>query len=265
MNDYNIQNLTGAGVNGAIGSIWEQCISANKFILADTGVDLNYFAPACATGADIYGAHYNGSGVFGYSPNGYYNNNNAATAYVAGADIRGACNGSVIGYSANGYYNDNNVSALGNYANVVSGTGLIYTQTANAEEKKGGWFETHIGADHILHTYTRQDFKDNGSVITVTAFDSYGPQATVQYNTFTDNLTHFCENHNCSAPLSGTLTCGAYTVNVCQHLSTADFGLLVRAVAFPNLFILFTNEVCLGYCSASLGSYSSSNNSIKKW
>lgn len=146
----------------------------------------------------------------------------------------------------------------------------VYTETAVSEERATtvngvrapSWFENNLAEGHILQTHTRSDFEATGSV-TLTAFDTYGPQSTVYYNTYTTN-THLC--NNCGSPLSGTLTSGMSTVDVCQHLSSTDFSLLIRAVAFPQIFILITNEGCLGGCSASIGSCSlKKGNIMSKW
>jgi len=123
-----------------------------------------------------------------------------------------------------------------------------------------GWAGV-LEEDHFLGSYTRKDFKDNSGLRTLTAFDGHGPGATVHYNTEADTVT--CGH--CGAPTSVTLTSGGTTVYVCQHLSSTDFRSLVRAVAFSQIFTLFTNEYCLGWCSALLNSCSCEKGKIQKW
>ena len=130
---------------------------------------------------------------------------------------------------------------------------LVYTETLVANEKTGGYFYNTLSKNHILTSHTRKDFKEEGGTMSIKAFDIYGPEAIVFY--YTGGETVYCGN--CSAPISGTLT-NAYGIsyNVCQHLSPADFGLLVRATSFSEIFILITDEGCLGWSSALSGSVS---------
>ena len=136
------------------------------------------------------------------------------------------------------------------YRDFVSCANYTYA-VEGVDYENNGW-ANFLGDDHFLHSYTRQDFKNNSGLITLTAFDSCGPQTTVQYNTKADTITCGC----CGAPTSGTLTSNRIEAYVCQHLSSTDFSSLVRAVAFPEIFTLFTNEIPLGWCSRALHSFS---------
>ena len=105
------------------------------------------------------------------------------------------------------------------------------------------------------------DFKDNSGLITLTAFDTYGLESTVRYDTKSDTVA--CAH--CGSPTSSTLTSDGNQVYVCQRLSPTDFSSLVRAVAFPRIFSLLTNEGCLGWSSAPLDSWLFEKHAIKKW
>lgn len=128
-----------------------------------------------------------------------------------------------------------------------------YTYAVTGVKMENEGWANHLEGDHFLETCTREKFRNNsGSISLTAAFDTHGPkeEATVHYSTEGETVT--CAH--CGAPTNVTLTSGGTTVYVCQNLSSTDFGSLVQAVAFPR-FILVTNEYCLGWSSAPLGSY----------
>lgn len=136
-----------------------------------------------------------------------------------------------------------------------------YTYAVEGVKKENEGWANFLEEDHFLKSYTREDFRANSGLRTLTAFDVHGPEATVYYNTEADVVT--CGH--CGAPTSVSLTSGGTKVYVCQTLSSTDFSLLVRGIAFPRIFTLLTNEGCLGWSSAPLNSWLFEKHVLKKW
>ena len=121
---------------------------------------------------------------------------------------------------------------------------------------------------HIYETtYTRSDFSLNGGAVQVTGTGQYeGVSAEVFYSTMAGavNTGTVCPKNDTAMV---TLTGSQGAIVVCSHVlkSKADFNLLIRAVAFP--YILITQDVCLGWSSANLGSclQESSTGRLTKW
>lgn len=128
-----------------------------------------------------------------------------------------------------------------------------FTTTTVAEEAEGKW-RNRLPRNNILESYTCADVREApNSSITLTAFDQYGPEATIRCEPFTETV--FCEN--CSAPCNATLT-NDYgdIVYICSNLSSRDQSLLIRLTTFPKIFTFITNDKCLGWSSSSFRSYS---------
>lgn len=130
---------------------------------------------------------------------------------------------------------------------------------SGVKTENSGW-ANHIDSSHILNTYARDSFNNNiGAVNLTSPID--GSISTVAYNVAESAMT--CDKHKTF--VSTTLTeYSGVAVTACQNLSTTDFGSLVWSVAVPK-FILFTNEKCLGWCSASLSSFSIENKKAVPW
>jgi len=123
-----------------------------------------------------------------------------------------------------------------------------------------GWAD-HINFNHILNTYTRDSLREAKMVELTSPID--GSTSTIIYDTVENIIT--CGSNN-KTPVNTTLT--AYprrvTAYVCQNLSSTDLSNLIWILDVPK-FILFTNEKCLGWCSASLPSFFIEKNRIITW
>ena len=126
--------------------------------------------------------------------------------------------------------------------------------------ENSGWAD-HINFNHILDTYTRDSLREAKMVELTSPID--GSTSTIIYNTV-ENII-MCGSHN-KTPVNTTLTAypRSVTAYVCQNLSSTDLSNLIWILAVPK-FILFTNEKCLGWCSASLPSFFIEKNRIVPW
>jgi len=136
----------------------------------------------------------------------------------------------------------------------------IYTTREVVVENS--YWGTRLPDTHIICSYTRSDFKKTGGMVQLTGSDVYGEAfSTVFY----ENQDSSTACGNCDAPTSMILTDeDGTTTYACQALSGTDFGLLVSALAFPK-FVLLTDEGCLGWSSASLGSLTWDLDRWMKW
>ncbi len=135
--------------------------------------------------------------------------------------------------------------------------GTTFTTTSVVEEAEGKW-RNRLSEDNILNSYTCAEISESpNSVMTLTAFDQSGPEATVRYEQTTTE-TVFCGNcgRSCNATLTNDNGDVAY---VCSNLSSEDQSLLIRIIAFPKIFTLITNDRCLGSSSSVFSSYSLKN------
>jgi|SRR3989344_1014962 len=134
--------------------------------------------------------------------------------------------------------------------------------TAGVIAENSGWASC-LRDNQVLNSYTKEDFRNNGGSITLTAFDNSGPEATVSFNESSNILCGNCGRATVS------LSSGSNMVHACVSFSetsnTADFGLIVRTVAFPQIFTLITNECCLGWSSRNFNSFTTEKNIYWKY
>ena len=122
-----------------------------------------------------------------------------------------------------------------------------------------GW-KNHVDPGHVLDTYTRGSFNVSQSISITSPID--GSTATVDYRVTENTFT--CGKHP-KASINTILTGSSGSwVYVCSVLSSTDFSNLVWAIAVPKLTI-FTNEKCLGLCSAHLPSFSIQKHKVTPW
>ena len=138
----------------------------------------------------------------------------------------------------------------------------IFFTTAGVIAENSGWASC-LRDNQVLNSYTKEDFRNNGGSITLTAFDNSGPEATVSFNESSNILCGNCGRATVS------LSSGSNMVHACVSFSetsnTADFGLIVRTVAFPQIFTLITNECCLGWSSRNFNSFTTEKNIYWKY
>jgi len=127
----------------------------------------------------------------------------------------------------------------------------LYTTTMVANESSRKW-ANRLPKDQILSSYTYADF-DEGC-LTISAFDNYGPETTLYYNSF-NNTGVICEHCGTSATVTLTSESGV-AIYVCPNLSKADQSLLIRAIGFPSIFTLLVDEGCLGWSTRNINSFS---------
>lgn len=123
----------------------------------------------------------------------------------------------------------------------------IYTVTGVDMEAGSKWDNAQL-----QDSYSVNDIKDNSGTMSLTASIGEKPEeSTVCYSPLSNAVSCGC----CGAPARGILSSAYGSACACQNLSKNDQKLLVETVAFPWLFILVTNEGCLGWSSMFLNSY----------
>lgn len=125
--------------------------------------------------------------------------------------------------------------------------GNLYTTSAVANDASGN-LSHFLPSDHLaLHSFTPQEFKQNGNVVTVTS--PFGEINTVAFQRITDSATRLICGHVATGTL--TNTCTGESVTICGDVlysnSTNDFGLAVHGIAFSNSTNIITEDSCLGY------------------
>lgn len=131
----------------------------------------------------------------------------------------------------------------------------LYTTSAVANDA-GGNLSHFLPSDNVsLHSFTPQEFKQNGNVVTLTS--PFGETSTVVLQRLTDNTVKFYCGHVAAATVTNETTGESATIcgNMLYSKNTSDFGLAVYGVAFSSTANIITEDSCLGYAFSKFYSF----------